>query len=117
MSIINKMGGVSSARQYGLDHAMGEFSIHVDPDDWIDKDMLSEMYNKAVSDNTDFVVADFCRDTVSEKEVYDRQVVNVLESQDVLRQMMSCCYVKYCNILCMCQSKIGFLCCSFGKKI
>ena len=81
-------GGVSSARQYGLDHAVGEFSIHVDPDDWIDKDMLSEMYNKAVSDNTDFVVADFYRDTVSEKDVYDRQVVNVLESQEVLRQIL-----------------------------
>lgn len=81
-------GGVSSARQYGLDHAVGEFTIHVDPDDWIDKDMLLEMYNKAVSDNTDFVVADFYRDTVSEKDVYDRQVVNDLQSQDVLRQIL-----------------------------
>ena len=81
-------GGVSSARQYGVNHAVGEFTIHVDPDDWIDKDMLSEMYNKAVSDNTDFVVADFYRDTVSEKDVYDRQVVNVLQSQDVLRQIL-----------------------------
>lgn len=81
-------GGVSSARQYGLDHAVGEYSIHVDPDDWVDRDMLLEMYNKAISDNTDFVIADFYRDTISEKDVYDRQVVDVLESKHVLRQIL-----------------------------
>ena len=26
-------GGVSSARQFGIDHATGEYTIHADPDD------------------------------------------------------------------------------------
>ena len=81
-------GGVSSARQYGVDHAAGEFSIHIDPDDWINKEMLLEMYNKAISDNTDFVIADFFRDTISEKNVYDRQTIQELESQSILRQIL-----------------------------
>ena len=29
-------GGVSSARQYGIDHAIGEYVIHADPDDWVE---------------------------------------------------------------------------------
>lgn len=33
--IHKKNGGVSSARQSGLEAASGEYVIHVDPDDWI----------------------------------------------------------------------------------
>ena len=38
--IHKKNGGVSSARQIGLESATGEFVIHIDPDDWIEKDMF-----------------------------------------------------------------------------
>ena len=39
-------GGVSSARQYGMDHAQGEYTIHADPDDWVEPTMLEELYRK-----------------------------------------------------------------------
>ena len=32
--------GVAAARQRGIDMAQGIFSIHVDPDDWIESTML-----------------------------------------------------------------------------
>lgn len=35
-------GGVSSARQKGLDEAIGEYTIHADPDDWVEPTMLEE---------------------------------------------------------------------------
>ena len=35
-------GGVSSARQMGLDNVTGEYVIHCDPDDWIEPNMLIE---------------------------------------------------------------------------
>lgn len=53
-------GGVSSARQYGLDNAIGEYVIHADPDDWIDADMYEKMYDVAVENNADIVGCDFC---------------------------------------------------------
>ena len=46
-------GGVSSARQVGLDHSRGEYLIHVDSDDWVAPRMLEELYRKAVSDDAD----------------------------------------------------------------
>ena len=33
-------GGVSVARQTGIDHATGEYSIHADPDDWVKLNMI-----------------------------------------------------------------------------
>lgn len=82
-------GGVNSARQLGINQAKGEFSIHVDSDDWIECNMLTEMYEKAISDGADFVIADFFRDTVYEKDVYDHQEVPSLSSADVLQQILS----------------------------
>ena len=52
-------GGVSSARQCGLDNAKGEYVIHVDPDDWIEKEMYERMYEVAIKNNADIVGCDF----------------------------------------------------------
>ncbi len=51
-------GGVSTARQHGIEHAVGEYSIHVDPDDWVKPHMLEEMYAKAIADDADMVICD-----------------------------------------------------------
>ena len=50
-------GGVSSARQCGLDNACGEYVIHADPDDWTEPEMLEEMYRKAKEEDADMVIA------------------------------------------------------------
>lgn len=52
-------GGVSSARQCGLDYARGEYTIHADPDDWVDANMLEELYSKAREDDADVVLCDY----------------------------------------------------------
>lgn len=54
-----KNGGVSDARQYGLDKAGGEYTIHIDPDDWIEANMLEEMYAKADQEKADMLIVDF----------------------------------------------------------
>lgn len=52
-------GGVSSARQMGLDNAVGKYLIHADPDDWTEKDMLEELYHAAEEAKADMVICDF----------------------------------------------------------
>lgn len=52
-------GGVSSARQCGIDKAVGEYTIHADADDWADPTMLQELYDKAIAENSDIVVCDY----------------------------------------------------------
>ena len=49
-------GGVSSARNLGLDNAQGEWITFVDSDDWISKDYLEEMVTHS---DSDLVIADF----------------------------------------------------------
>lgn len=51
-------GGVSDARQAGLDAAKGEFIIHADPDDWVEPKMLEELLFKAKDENADMVICD-----------------------------------------------------------
>jgi len=63
-------GGVSSARQLGLDNAVGEYVIHVDPDDWIDPHMLEEMYTTAKKNEADLVLCDFFVEQSNNQQYY-----------------------------------------------
>lgn len=56
--IHQKNGGVSVARQTGLDNVTGDYIIHCDPDDWTEPTMLEELYRKAVEENADMVICD-----------------------------------------------------------
>lgn len=60
ISLHEPNAGVSGARENGLNHSSGEFVLHVDPDDWIEEDMIQSMYSKAITGAFDIVVCDFC---------------------------------------------------------
>lgn len=49
-------GGVSSARQCGVDNAVGKYSIHVDPDDWVEHDYLEAMYSQIIEEDADICI-------------------------------------------------------------
>lgn len=51
-------GGLSDARNYGLAHAQGEYTIFFDPDDWVEADCLADMYAKAKETDADMVMCD-----------------------------------------------------------
>jgi glycosyltransferase involved in cell wall biosynthesis len=50
-------GGVSSARNFGIDKAQGEWIAFVDSDDWLANNFLEQMLDKALESNVDAV---FC---------------------------------------------------------
>ncbi len=51
-------GGQGSARNLGLELADGEFISFVDSDDFLDKNMLEEMYQQAKENGDDIVICD-----------------------------------------------------------
>ena len=54
-----KNGGLSSARNYGIPYAKGEYIGFVDSDDYVELTMYEKMYNKAVEEKSDMVECDF----------------------------------------------------------
>ena len=51
-------GGVSSARNYGLERASGEYIYFIDSDDWIEKNYIEELL-AGFTDDVDVVIANY----------------------------------------------------------
>lgn len=68
----NNHGGVSRARNAGLDNATGELIVSVDSDDLLVPDMIETLYNKMVDTDADVVVCG-CRFITEDGEaLYDK---------------------------------------------
>lgn len=91
-------GGVSSARQRGLDEAVGEYTIHVDSDDWVEPNMLEELYKKAKQDDADIVICDYFNN-IGTKQTICRQCPSSLEPKQVLIELFQQLHGSCCNKL------------------
>lgn len=100
-------GGVSSARQKGQDEACGEYTIHVDPDDWVEPMMLEELYRKAKDDNADMVICDYYMNEGSH-QFYIKQEPTELDNNVVLYELFQ-------QLHGSCWNKLVSRACSSGK--
>lgn len=55
-------GGLTSARNYGIEHASGEWIMHVDGDDWIEPNTIERLVEKAEKKNAEVVFCNFSFD-------------------------------------------------------
>ena len=52
-------GGLTSARNHGLDNAKGDWIMHIDGDDWIEPTYIEELYNAAIKNDADIAICGF----------------------------------------------------------
>lgn len=81
-------GGLSSARNCGIDRASGEYIIFLDSDDyWVDKEILSLLIEKAESENLDVVRGEFVNIDAKGKQLYTPDLPE--ESLNLKNQILS----------------------------
>lgn len=55
-------GGLSSAREAGIQNASGDFIVIVDSDDWLESDAVAECLKTAERDDADCVMFGYIRE-------------------------------------------------------
>ena len=88
MTIHQANGGVSSARQVGLERAKGEFVIHADSDDFIDPYMFETLISYQRETMSDLVIFDFYK-IIGDKKERVIQQPNSLDNKQVLSDIIS----------------------------
>ena len=101
--------GPAAARQYGIDHASGEYLGFVDADDWIEPDMYEKMYNAAISADADIVMCNTVENECGRKGakfipdgIYDRKgIVDTIlpKSLAYLSDSGGRAVIRWCNWL------------------
>lgn len=84
--ITKENGGVASARQAGLEQSQGEYVIHVDPDDWVELDMLESLVSYAEETKADMVICDYYEYT-NAGVVYKKQEPKSLDCQSLIIEL------------------------------
>ena len=80
-------GGLSDARNYGIERAQGDYTIFFDPDDWVDKDCLKDLYAKAQETDADMVICDYYNQDLYQIK-YVKQEPTSLFHYDALKDMI-----------------------------
>lgn len=68
-TIHKKNGGLSSARNAGLEKATGDYIMFEDSDDWLDKELIRKCVNRMQEDNSDMVIFGYRKVNEEEKKL------------------------------------------------
>lgn len=67
---LEKNCGRAVARQTGINNVKGEYVIHVDSDDWVDRDMFELLYQKAKESDADIVGCNITHEYSNYQRIY-----------------------------------------------
>ena len=85
-----KNGGLSSARNYGIERCAGEYIAFLDSDDYVEYDMYEKLYNKAKSEDFDVTVCNvnYIYDNYT-KEVTSNLVKDIKTKEEIKKSMIN----------------------------
>lgn len=72
--IYKENGGVSSARNLGIDKATGEYLSFIDSDDYVDRNFIESLYNSLIEYDVDFAITNVKR--IYKNKISYNKVVN-----------------------------------------
>ena len=112
--VIHKQNaGVAAARQTGLCAATGEYIIHVDADDWVDENMLSELYVNAIENKSDMVICDYYINDIDTQKYVFQKPSDVLDNKkiihDFFRSLHGSCWNKLIKRDCIFKNGVTFV--------
>lgn len=90
-------GGVSSARNLGINNAKGDFITFIDSDDWIENDYCEHLYNVTVEKNADIT---FCSLIYERKKERKKEANIYIPSSDEDLFRLMCTGKLFCGSVC-----------------
>ena len=87
-SYVKENGGLSDARNFGIEKCSGEYIAFLDSDDYVNYDMYEKLYKKAVSKNFDVVVCDTLYDYETKKKFCSSKINEDLFKKEDIKKMM-----------------------------
>lgn len=99
IKVIHKQnGGLSSARNVGLEKSNGDYILFLDSDDWIDLTYIEVLYNNLIENNCEISVPGFCLSYENGKRIKDSKINSktVFSTEEALSNYLFNGYITPC---------------------